>query len=79
VPSARKRQPKPGDTVVLTRVPHGLLDGLPKTDQKAISEIVGKPILLVGYDDDKRAELEFTDGSGVTHFIYVNAKFVKAT
>jgi len=44
----RPTKPKPGDSVVLIEAPPGLLYGLPREDQKAISEIVGKPIRLVG-------------------------------
>jgi len=40
--------PEAGDTVVLTELPPGLLDGLPLEDQRAISAIVGKPVLLCG-------------------------------
>ena len=57
--------------MVLTEIPPGFLDDLPTEDQRAIKEVVGKPILLNEYDDG-RAELEFTDASGVIHFIYVN-------
>jgi hypothetical protein len=55
----------PGDSVVLEEVPQGLLDGLPKEDRQAISEIVGKPIRLNKYDENGRAELGFTDQLGV--------------
>ena len=44
----------------------------------AISAIVGKRILFVGYDEDGRAELEFTDSEGIGHFIYVSPEFVKS-
>lgn len=71
-----KRKAKPGDMVVLTKVPPGLLDGLPLIDQRAISHIVGKPILFNEYDEDGRAELEFVDKGGVTHFIYVSPNFI---
>ena len=71
-------QPKPGETVVLTTLPPGLIDGLPQEDQNAITAIVGKPVLLVGYHEDGRAELDFedpfdvrTDGSSHTHTIWV--------
>ena len=71
-------RPKPGETVVLTTVPPGLLDGLPQEDQNAINAILGKPVLLVGYDEDGRAELSFddpfdvrTDVSSHTHNIWV--------
>ena len=69
--------PKPGDTVVLTEIPPGLLDGLPREDQAAIVEVVGKPILLLGYVDG-RAELEFIDNLGIIHFIYVNPDTIRA-
>lgn len=60
--------PKPGDSVVLTGVPPGLLEGLPTEDQTAILEVVGKQVLLAGYEDDGRAELEFTDKHGTIHY-----------
>ena len=66
------RKPAPGDAVVLRDVPRGLLDDLPMEDQRAICEIVGKPVRLNEYDEDGRAELEFTDSEGVIHFIYVS-------
>jgi hypothetical protein len=72
------RKPMPGDPVVLEEVPQGLLDDLPKEDQQAISEIVGKPIRLNKYDEDGRAELEFTDQHGVIHFIYVRTEFLRS-
>ena len=68
---------KPGSVVVLTALPPGLLDGLPEEDQRTISEIVGKRILLVDYDDDGRAELEFKDSQGIIHFIYVASEFIR--
>jgi hypothetical protein len=75
---SKPTKPKPGDLVLLMEAPPGLLEGLPEEDQKAISETIGKPIQLVGYDDDGRAELEFTDGAGVIHFIYVNPSVIRA-
>jgi hypothetical protein len=51
--------------VLLTSLPPGLVDGLPQEDQDAIVAIVGKPVLLVGYDEDRRAELHFDDRSTV--------------
>jgi hypothetical protein len=72
------RKPMPGDSAVLEEVPQGLLDALPKEDQQAIFEIVGKPIRLNKYDEDGRAELEFTDQHGVIHFIYVRPEFLRS-
>jgi hypothetical protein len=73
-----QNRPQPGDVVVLTEVPPGLVSGLPMEDQRAILEAVGKPVLLNEYDDDGRAELQFTDSDGVIHFIYVNPNAIKA-
>jgi hypothetical protein len=70
--SSQNTKPQPGDMVVLTKIPAGLLDGLPQEDQDAISAILGKPVLLNEYDDAGIAELEFTDKSGVVHYIYVD-------
>ena len=57
--------------MVLTRLPVGLVDGLPGEDRQAIRAIVGKPVLLSEYDDLGRAELEFVDEGGVVHYVYV--------
>ena len=71
------QKPKPGDRVILTAIPPGLLNDLPSEDQQAITEILGKPIALNAYDEDGRAELEFTDRSGNFHFVYVRPDFIK--
>jgi hypothetical protein len=76
--SSDDKKPRPGDMVVLIEVPPGLLDDLPMEDQQGISEIVGKPVRLNEYDEDGRAELEFKDGDGHFHFIYVHPDFVRA-
>jgi hypothetical protein len=66
---------RPGDSVVLTGIPLGLLGGLPSEDQTAITEVVRKQVLLVGYEDG-RAELEFPDKHGTIHSIFVNPTFI---
>jgi hypothetical protein len=68
---------KPERKAILTELPSGFLNNLPEEDQKAILEIVGKPIEFVGYDEDGRAELEFTDGNEVFHSILVGRKFIR--
>jgi hypothetical protein len=68
---------KSGDKVVLIELPPGLINGLPKKDQTAISDIVGKPIHLVDFDDDGRAVIEFVDSEGDIHFIYVAPNFLR--
>ena len=71
------KRPSAGQSVVLTEVPPGLLDGLPAEDQQAIVEMVGKPVLLNEYTDQDTAELQFTDGNGVIHFVYVSQSFIR--
>jgi hypothetical protein len=60
------------------------LDSLPQEDQDAIVAIVGKPVFLVGYDEDGRAELHFDNPfdrrSGDyshTHSIWVAPQFIE--
>ena len=73
-----KQKPKPGEKVILKTLPPGFIDDLPEEDQRAISAVVGKPIILKKYERDGRAELEFTDSDETIHLIYVNPKFIKA-
>jgi hypothetical protein len=67
---------KPGERVVLEKLPPGLLNGLPEEDQKAVSAIVGVPIPFLGFDDG-RLDLEFVEDDGTIHTIYVDRQFVK--
>jgi len=73
----RKKKPKPGEKVILKALPPGFIDDLPEEDQRAISAVVGKPIILNKYENDGRAELEFTDNEDTIHFIYVDPRFMK--
>jgi hypothetical protein len=74
-----EKRPKRGQKVVLKALPPGFLDGLPDEDQRAISAMVGKPIMLNKYDRDGRAELEFADPyiENSSHTIWVDPKFIK--
>ncbi len=74
--SANRLRPKPGDMVVLTEIPPGLLDDPPVEDQTAIADVIGKPIRLNGYDENGRAELKFRDRNGTIHLIYVKRDFI---
>lgn len=67
--------PKPGGTAILLRLPPGFLDDLPADDQRAISSVIGTPLLFTKYDEHGRAELEFPDEDGIIHFIYVPVEF----
>ena len=74
--------PKPGETVVLKSLPPGFGRWLPEEDQRAIKAIVGKPVLLLEYDEDGRAELEFDDpfdgipGTRNHNSIWVGPEFI---
>ena len=77
-------KPRPGDIVLLTSIPPGFLEGLPEEDQNAIAAIVGKRVVLVGYDEDGRAELHFddpfdtrTDDYSHSHSIWVAPEFIE--
>jgi len=72
-------KPKAGDMVLLKGLPPGFMDDLPRSEQIAITKVVGSPVLLLGYDEDGRAELEFTDTrSGVIHSVFVEAIYYEA-
>ena len=71
------RGPRPGEKVVLTEIPLGLLDGLPPEDLHAIAAAFGKPVVLNRYDEHGVADLRFTDGNGVIHFLYVSSSFIR--
>jgi hypothetical protein len=73
---AKSKNPKRSAMAILTRIPPGFLEDLPIEDRDAISEIVGKPVSLRGYDELGRAELRFRDKAGVLHFIWVDPEFM---
>jgi hypothetical protein len=68
---------KRGQKVIVTELPDGFLDDLPKEDQDAITAIVGKPIRFRGFDDDGRGELEFRESNGTMHVLYLAKKFFR--
>jgi hypothetical protein len=73
----RATKPKPGDKVVLKALPSGFIDDLPEDEQRAISARIGRPIMLMGYDRDGRAELEFMAQDDLIHTLYVGLKFIR--
>ena len=77
--ATREKKPGAGEIVVLEAVPSSLLNGLPKSDRAAISEIVGTPVFLAGYDDRGRAELEFIDRKDHNHSIGVDPRLLRET
>jgi AraC-like DNA-binding protein len=75
---AAQKKLSPGLKVVLKTLPPGFIDDFPAEDQRAISEAVGKPIILNGYEDDGRAELEFTDGEDVRWGCVYSSAFARS-
>ncbi len=75
-----QKHPDSGQKVVLVSLPDGFLDDLPHEDQVAITDMIGVPISLVGYDEDGRAELEFVEPArpGHHHTIWVDLKHIRA-
>lgn len=76
--SQKDDKPKPGEMVLLVGLPQGFLDDLPEEEQRAILEVVGKPVLLSAYDEDGRAELFFGNVDGASHTLYLDTKHIKA-
>jgi hypothetical protein len=79
-------KPQVGEQVIFLALPPGLLEGLPDEVQRAIAAMVGKPVTLVGYVEDGRAELHFddpfdarTDEYRHTHSIWVEPHFIART
>ena len=70
-------RPKAGDSVIVKELPAGFLEGLASEDRQAITAVIGKAILLKKYDDEDRAELEFTDEKGTIHFVYLNPALIR--
>jgi hypothetical protein len=62
---------QPGDLVILLSVPSNVINGLPKDDQMAIRSVIGKTVKFSGISFDQ-AEIEFRDGYGDTHTIWVD-------
>ena len=73
-----KTRPEVGDMVMLKGVPPGFVDDLPGSDQIAIGKAVGTAVVLLGYDEDGRGELEFMDEEGVIHTIFVQSDYYDA-
>jgi hypothetical protein len=63
---------KRGQKAIVTGLPKGFLDDLPREDQVAITAILGKPIRFRGFD-----ELEFREANGTLHFIYLAPQFIR--
>jgi hypothetical protein len=72
-----RRKPLPGGSVFIRETPPGLFSGLSEDDQRAVFAILNEPIRLNAYDDEGRAELEFTDSQGMIHFLYVSQDLIK--
>jgi hypothetical protein len=73
----RRKRLKRMQKVTLKLLPPGLIDGLPEEDQRAITAVVGKPVVLGGYERNGTVKLEFFDKDGAIHLIWVEPKFIK--
>jgi hypothetical protein len=73
----RKRKLKRKQKVILEVLPPGLIDGLPDEDQRAITTMVGKPMVFERYERNGTAKLEFMDKDDAIHLIWVEPKFIK--
>ena len=62
--------------VLLVGLPPGFIDDLPHEDQQVLLDAVGKSAIFEWLREGGRAELEFSDGQGVRHFIYVDRQFI---
>jgi hypothetical protein len=67
---------EPGRLVILGSATPELLKGLPEEDQIAIRAIVGRPVTYVGHTYGQ-AEIEFVDGSGDGHTIWVEPSLLR--
>jgi hypothetical protein len=80
--TSRQSRLRPGQKVVLKKLPPGFPDGLPAGNQGAISAIVGVRIRFSGFDKYGPFELEVTELNGAKDFIYhsifVDRKYVAA-
>lgn len=67
---------RPGDRVVLISVQPTLMSGLPREDQEAICSAIGKTVRFAGFSYGQ-AEVEFKDGNGDEHTIWVDTDCIK--
>lgn len=65
-----------GDEVTLLEAPAALFNELPEEDQIAIKAQVGKKLKINEFDVHGNAELEFLDHADVTHFIWLETKYL---
>lgn len=56
--------------MILKGVPDGFLDDLPANDQQAIRAAIGQTVRIV-QSGSELTEIEFDDGAGATHSIWV--------
>jgi hypothetical protein len=66
-----------GRMVILNTLPPDLVQRLPEEDQAAIRSIIGRPVKLAGYSFGQ-AELEFVDGAGDSHNLWVEPSLLQA-
>jgi hypothetical protein len=55
----------------------GFLGDLLEEEPRAISARIGRPIMLMAYERDGRAELEYMAKDDSMHIFYVDPKFMR--
>lgn len=63
-----------GDRVRVVEIPPSLPRGLPDQDQLAIRGQVGKTLAIEDFNEAGDAELEFADGDGNIHTIWLELR-----
>lgn len=64
------------DVVVILKISQNLLSDLPQEDQDAIKNCVGKKFSIAGFDALGNVEVEFVDGQGNPHTIWIESNCV---
>lgn len=73
----RRKEPKPGETVILNELPAGSFDDLPEEDLAALRAAVGKYVFLESYrGDDGKAEVTWQENERQYRTIFVDPQCI---
>lgn len=73
----RRKEPKPGETVILKELPAGSFDDLPKEDLTALRAAVGKYVFLESYrGEDGKAEVTWQENERQHRTIWVDPQCI---
>jgi hypothetical protein len=68
---------KKGDVIEVRRIPSTLVSNLPKDDQCAIEQCVGKRFPISDFNDQGEVEVEFLDSENNPHTIWLDSSCVE--